>query len=65
MGCSLLQDAPSIPAGGAAEEGNTHASRASNPLFGRNRFKLGVFSANCDGGLTMSLAPECWRADWE
>ena len=28
-------------------------------------FKLGVFSANCDGGLTMSLAPERWRADWD
>ena len=41
------------------------ASRANNPLFGPNRFKLGVFSANCDGGLTMSLAPERWRADWD
>jgi alkanesulfonate monooxygenase SsuD/methylene tetrahydromethanopterin reductase-like flavin-dependent oxidoreductase (luciferase family) len=38
--------------------------RRHNPLFGPNRFKLGVFSANCDGGLTMSLAPERWRADW-
>lgn len=36
-----------------------------NPLFGPNRFKLGVFSANCDGGLTMSLAPERWKADWD
>jgi hypothetical protein len=35
-------------------------SRANNPLFGPNKFKLGVFSANCDGGLTMSLAPERW-----
>ncbi len=34
-------------------------------MFGSNRFKLGVFSANCDGGLTMSLAPERWRADWD
>ena len=41
------------------------ASRANNKLFGPNRFKLGVFSANCDGGLTMSLAPERWRADWD
>ena len=40
-------------------------SRANNPLFGPNKFKLGVFSANCDGGLTMSLAPERWRADWD
>src|SRR3984957_8166375 len=65
MGCSPLQDAPTIPAGSAAGEGNMHASRANNPLFGPNRFKLGVFSANCDGGLTMSLAPERWRADWD
>jgi alkanesulfonate monooxygenase SsuD/methylene tetrahydromethanopterin reductase-like flavin-dependent oxidoreductase (luciferase family) len=36
-----------------------------NPLFGPNRFKLGVFSANCDGGLTLSLAPERWKADWD
>jgi dimethylsulfone monooxygenase len=39
--------------------------RAKHPLFGSNRFKLGIFSANCDGGLTMSLAPERWRADWD
>ncbi len=38
---------------------------ATNPMFGPNRFKLGVFSANCDGGLTMSLAPERWRATWD
>jgi FMNH2-dependent dimethyl sulfone monooxygenase len=38
---------------------------SSNPLFGANRFKLGIFSANCDGGLTMSLAPERWKADWD
>ena len=42
-----------------------NASRANNPLFGPNRFKLGVFSANCDGGLTMSLAPERWGANWD
>ena len=40
-------------------------TRARHPLFGPNRFKLGIFSANCDGGLTMSLAPERWRADWD
>ena len=40
-------------------------ARASNPLFGPNRFKLGVFSANCDGGLTMSLAPERWPCQWD
>jgi alkanesulfonate monooxygenase SsuD/methylene tetrahydromethanopterin reductase-like flavin-dependent oxidoreductase (luciferase family) len=40
-------------------------THSSNPLFGPNRFKLGIFSANCDGGLTMSLAPERWKADWD
>ena len=40
-------------------------SRARNPLFGPNRFKLGIFSANCDGGLTLSLAPERWKANWD
>lgn len=39
--------------------------RDTNPLFGPNRFKLGIFSANCDGGLTMSLAPERWKANWD
>lgn len=38
--------------------------RHNNPLFGPNRFKLGIFSANCDGGLTMSLAPDRWKAEW-
>ncbi len=40
-------------------------TRTTNPMFGPNRLKLGVFSANCDGGLTMSLAPERWKADWD
>jgi len=36
-----------------------------NPMSGPNRFKLGVFSANCDGGLSMSKAPERWKAEWD
>lgn len=36
-----------------------------NPLFGPNRFKLGVFSANADGGLALTRVPERWRADWD
>jgi len=43
----------------------TDPRAATNPMFGPNRFKLGVFSANCDGGLTMSLAPERWKANWD
>ncbi len=44
---------------------NVTMSYPPNPLFGPNPFKLGIFSANCDGGLTMSLAPERWKADWD
>ena len=31
---------------------------------GDNRFKLGLFSFNTDGGLTNTLAPERWDASW-
>jgi alkanesulfonate monooxygenase SsuD/methylene tetrahydromethanopterin reductase-like flavin-dependent oxidoreductase (luciferase family) len=47
------------------DEPGMTAAQPTNPMRGPNRFKLGVFSANCDGGLTMSLAPERWRADWD
>ncbi|MDQ8732428.1 LLM class flavin-dependent oxidoreductase [Bradyrhizobium sp. LHD-71] len=52
------------PATADQTEESMAVDRHRNPLFGPNRFKLGVFSANCDGGLTMSLAPERWKADW-
>ena len=32
--------------------------------LGENRFKLGIFAANADGGLTLTTVPERWRADW-
>jgi dimethylsulfone monooxygenase len=35
-----------------------------NPMHGPNRFKLGVFAANADGGLTLTTAPERWQARW-
>ena len=35
-----------------------------HPMYGPNRFKLGVFSANADGGLTLTRVPERWPADW-
>src|ERR1700746_1686602 len=37
----------------------------SNPLRGPNRFKLGVFSVNADGGIALTTVPERWRADWD
>lgn len=38
---------------------------AIHPMHGPNRFKLGVFSANADGGLTLTRVPERWSAAWE
>jgi alkanesulfonate monooxygenase SsuD/methylene tetrahydromethanopterin reductase-like flavin-dependent oxidoreductase (luciferase family) len=35
-----------------------------HPLKGRNRFKLGIFSTNADGGLAITTVPERWRARW-
>jgi dimethylsulfone monooxygenase len=36
-----------------------------HPMHGPNRFKLGVFSANADGGLTLTRVRERWPADWQ
>src|SRR5215210_6442560 len=33
-------------------------------FFGSNAYKLGLFGANCGGGMTLSCAPERWRAKW-
>ena len=35
-----------------------------HPMRGPNRFKLGVFSANADGGLALTRVPERWTAAW-
>ena len=35
-----------------------------HPMRGPNRFKLGVFAANADGGLTLTRVPERWPARW-
>ena len=37
----------------------------AHPLKGPNRLKLGVFSANADGGLAITDVPERWLAGWE
>jgi alkanesulfonate monooxygenase SsuD/methylene tetrahydromethanopterin reductase-like flavin-dependent oxidoreductase (luciferase family) len=36
----------------------------THPLHGPNAFKLGVFSANADGGLALTTVPERWKASW-
>ena len=35
-----------------------------HPMRGLNKFKLGVFSMNSDGGLTLTKVPERWPALW-
>jgi FMNH2-dependent dimethyl sulfone monooxygenase len=35
-----------------------------HPMHGPNKFKLGVFSANSDGGLALTRVPERWPARW-
>ncbi len=36
-----------------------------NKFFGDNGYKLGLFGANCGRGMTLSSAPERWRANWD
>lgn len=35
-----------------------------HPMHGPNRFKLGIFATNADGGLTVTKVPERWSAAW-
>jgi len=39
--------------------------RRDTPIFGPNKFRIGLFGMNCSGGLTMSKVPERWDASWE
>ena len=39
--------------------------RQQTRIYGPNRFKLGLFSQNCSGGLTQTRAPEYWQPTWE
>ncbi len=36
----------------------------THPLHNANKFKLGLFSMNCDGGLSLTKVPERWPAKW-
>ncbi|MDB5596123.1 MAG: hypothetical protein JWM36_3084 [Hyphomicrobiales bacterium] len=38
--------------------------RDQTRMFNTNRFKLGLFGMNCNGGLTMTKAPERWDQSW-
>ena len=39
--------------------------RPQNSMFNDNRFKLGLFSPNCSGGMAATTVPERWEASWE
>ena len=39
--------------------------RPENTMFNQNRFKLGIFSPNCAGGMAATRVPERWDASWE
>lgn len=34
-------------------------------MFGPNRFKLGIFCYNVEGGVALTTVPERWRAGWD
>ncbi|MEI6541583.1 MAG: LLM class flavin-dependent oxidoreductase, partial [Planctomycetota bacterium] len=36
-----------------------------NEMYNKNKFKLGLFGANCSSGRAINILPERWRADWE
>jgi alkanesulfonate monooxygenase SsuD/methylene tetrahydromethanopterin reductase-like flavin-dependent oxidoreductase (luciferase family) len=39
-------------------------ARTTNPMTNANRFKLGLFSINADGGTAFTKVANRWRADW-
>ena len=39
--------------------------RSPNRLYNDNRLKLGIFSANCSGGMAITTIPERWDASWQ
>ena len=40
-------------------------SQRNPTMFNANRFKLGVFAANCSSGTAATTVPERWDASWE
>jgi FMNH2-dependent dimethyl sulfone monooxygenase len=40
-------------------------SRADTRFFNPNKLKLGIFSANCSGGMAVTNVPERWDGSWD
>lgn len=36
-----------------------------NPMLRSDRFKLGIFAANCSNGMSVTTVPERWDATWD
>jgi alkanesulfonate monooxygenase SsuD/methylene tetrahydromethanopterin reductase-like flavin-dependent oxidoreductase (luciferase family) len=43
----------------------TSMIRRDSRLFGPNRLRLGIFAANCSGGLAATTVPERWASTWD
>ncbi|GIT42804.1 MAG: hypothetical protein Ct9H300mP11_07400 [Chloroflexota bacterium] len=41
------------------------APTESRKQLGHNQLNLGLFGANCSGGLAVTTVPERWEASWE
>lgn len=39
-------------------------ARSDHPMLNENKLKLGIFSANCSGGMAVTTVPERWDASW-
>jgi alkanesulfonate monooxygenase SsuD/methylene tetrahydromethanopterin reductase-like flavin-dependent oxidoreductase (luciferase family) len=40
-------------------------SRSATHFYNQNKLKLGIFSANCSGGMAITTVPERWDASWD
>ena len=40
-------------------------NRDETRIYNKNKFKLGLFGMNCQGGLSLTKAPERWDASWD
>ncbi|MDH0127106.1 LLM class flavin-dependent oxidoreductase [Brucella intermedia GD04153] len=41
------------------------STKVVNPLYNRNKLKLGIFGANCDSGCAVTKVPERLKLTWE
>lgn len=50
----------------APRSGREGALQANgNAMLRRDRFKLGIFAANCSNGMSVTTVPERWDASWD